>query len=334
MNSNILITVIIPAFNVEEWIERCISSVISQTYQNLEIIVIDDGSTDSTGELIDRFAEKDERIIAVHQENAGLIQVRERGISMATGDYIGFVDGDDEIEPDMYERLVKNALLYDAGISQCGILYCFYDGRQKPMHGSGELRVFSKTEGCRELLKGKLFEPSLCNKIYKKELLINSCADETVLNNEDLLRNMIVFSRCEKSVLEDFCGYRYWRRSESMSNHRDVVRIGNNLLQARKLILEHSIPEIKNEALESYLTAAISIYSRLAYRRGPEAAQLREKCISILKDNRSDMKMISSRIRMRAEAILHMPLLYNAAYKLHHKLKRMQTRKRTRHQNH
>ena len=214
MNENIKITVIVPAYNVEEWFPRCIESILSQTHRALEIIVINDGSTDGTAQLINEYAKKDNRIVAVHQDNAGLIEVRERGIEMATGEYIGFVDGDDEIEPDMYERLLENALQYDAEISQCGILYCFYDGRTKKMHGTGEVSVFNDVEGYRELMQGIHMEPSLCNKLYKRELLQDSCPDKSIVNNEDLLRNSDLFSRAKKSVLEDFCGYHYWGRAE------------------------------------------------------------------------------------------------------------------------
>ena len=109
MSKDIKITVIVPAYNVEDWFPRCIERILNQTHRAIDVVVINDGSTDGSGQLVDEYAKKDNRIVAVHQENAGLIEVRERGIKMATGQYIGFVDGDDEIEPDMFERLLDNA---------------------------------------------------------------------------------------------------------------------------------------------------------------------------------------------------------------------------------
>lgn len=93
MTETVKISVIIPAYNVEPWIEACLESVCNQTYRDLEIIVIDDGSTDKTGAIIDSYANKDRRIVVTHQENSGLVAVRELGIKIASGQYIGFVDG-------------------------------------------------------------------------------------------------------------------------------------------------------------------------------------------------------------------------------------------------
>ena len=120
---NGLISVVIPAYNIASWLPRCLESVICQTYQNLEIIVIDDGSTDATSQILDDYANRDKRIIAVHQSNSGLVSVRNTGISMAHGEFIAFIDGDDAVEPDIYERLLNNARKYDADISHCGVAF-------------------------------------------------------------------------------------------------------------------------------------------------------------------------------------------------------------------
>lgn len=320
MNENIKITVIVPAYNVEEWFPRCIKSILNQTYQALEIIVINDGSTDGTDQLINEYAKKDSRIVAVHQENAGLIEVRERGIKMATGQYIGFVDGDDEIEPDMYERLLGNALQYDAEISQCGILYCFYDGRTKKMHGTDKVSVFNNVEGYRELMQGIRMEPSLCNKLYKKELLRDSCPDKSIVNNEDLLRNSVLFRRAKKSVLEDFCGYHYWRRTESMSNNARAVQNSNNILKARKLIMEQADADIWPYAFFCYVSALVSSYNSLISLGSDEAAQLRKYCKSELHKRKMHFLHLSPGIRYRSYGILYFPLLYNLFYLMHIKL--------------
>ena len=98
---NNLISVIVPAYNIASWLSRCLDSILAQTHKNLEIIVIDDGSTDGTSQIIDEYVKKDSRIVAIHQKNTGLVAVRNIGIEIAQGDWIGFVDGDDAIDPDM-----------------------------------------------------------------------------------------------------------------------------------------------------------------------------------------------------------------------------------------
>ena len=114
-----------PCYNIREYLPRCIESILAQTYKNLEIILISDGSTDGTDEIIREYAKKDSRIIPIFKENSGVSDTRNRGLDIATGDYIGFVDGDDYIEPEMYETLLKNAIENNADISHCGYQMVF-----------------------------------------------------------------------------------------------------------------------------------------------------------------------------------------------------------------
>ena len=122
-----LVSVIIPAYNIEDYIGRCLDSIISQTYKNLEIIVVDDGSRDYTGEILDNYAKKDRRIKVIHKENGGVSSARNKGIEAAEGDYIGFIDGDDLIEPGMYKTLVDLLEEENADIAHCGYQMVFPD---------------------------------------------------------------------------------------------------------------------------------------------------------------------------------------------------------------
>ena len=119
------ISIIVPAYNIETYLARTLDSILAQTYPNIEVIVVNDGSKDGTGAVLDRFATQDPRIRAIHKENGGVTSARLRGLAEATGEWIGFVDGDDLIEPDMYARLLENALKYDADISHCGYRMVF-----------------------------------------------------------------------------------------------------------------------------------------------------------------------------------------------------------------
>lgn len=116
-----LVSVIITCYNVEKYLSKCIESVINQTYKNLEIIIIDDGSRDKSGYICDYYEGQDDRIRLVHQNNSGPGNARNVGIEMATGDYIGFVDGDDYIEPDMVERMISGIVQNDCDIAACGV---------------------------------------------------------------------------------------------------------------------------------------------------------------------------------------------------------------------
>ena len=135
-----LISVIVPVYNLEGELPRCLNSICAQTHQELEIIVVDDGSRDGSRAVIEDYARRDVRIKPIFKENGGVTSARLRGISKATGAWIGFIDGDDEIEPEMYERLLKNAEKYGADISHCGYQMVFSDGRVNHFHNSGIIR--------------------------------------------------------------------------------------------------------------------------------------------------------------------------------------------------
>lgn len=117
IHENIQISVIVAAYNIEKYLARCLDSICSQTYHNLEIFVVDDGSTDKTPQICDEYAAKDERIRVIHQNNMGLSGARNSALKEATGEYIGYVDGDDYIEPDMYENMLDACLQNDAQLA-------------------------------------------------------------------------------------------------------------------------------------------------------------------------------------------------------------------------
>lgn len=115
-----MISIIVPVYNVEKYVRKCLDSVVNQAYKDLEILIVDDGSTDGSGKICDEY-KKDDRVKVFHTENRGLSAARNYGIDRAHGEWIGFVDSDDWIEPDMYEVLLKSALETDADIVECGV---------------------------------------------------------------------------------------------------------------------------------------------------------------------------------------------------------------------
>ncbi|MFR2551722.1 MAG: glycosyltransferase [Clostridioides difficile] len=123
------ISIIVPVYNVEKYLEKCVRSILAQTFTDFELILVDDGSLDSSGAMCDQFAEQDQRVKVIHKENGGLSDARNAGIELATGEYLGFVDSDDYIADDMYELLYTNIVKEDADLSICGI-YDVYEGKE------------------------------------------------------------------------------------------------------------------------------------------------------------------------------------------------------------
>lgn len=167
-----LISVIVAAYNIEAYIERGVRSVCEQTYRNLEIIVVDDGSVDATGTILDKLAESDARIQVIHEENGGLSHARNTGIARARGNYIGFVDGDDWIDPDMYEKLFS--ALQD---KQADLAVCRYRqiSRSRTLDESVDRAVlFEGQEALRAYVEEReefAIQNAAWNKLYRKELL-------------------------------------------------------------------------------------------------------------------------------------------------------------------
>lgn len=216
LNKNPKVSIIIPVYNIAPYLERCLESVRYQTYKELQIIIIDDGSTDQTGQIADSFAEKDKRFHVIHKENRGVSAARKTGLEQAVGEYIGFVDGDDYIEPEMYEKLVGLAVEYDADIAHCGYQMVFPD-RVDLYHGTKRLKVQDTYTGVKDLLEGTLVEPGLVNKIYRHKLFEDVEYDENIVINEDLLLNYFLFHRSEKAVFIDVPYYHYMVRKNSAS---------------------------------------------------------------------------------------------------------------------
>lgn len=217
------ISVIVPAYNIQNYISRCLDSILNQTYTNIEIIIVDDGSCDKTPEILDQYDKQYENITVIHKKNNGVSQARIDGINGATGDWIGFVDGDDEIEADMFEQLLNNALEYNVEISHCGYQMIFPSGRIDKYYDTDQLFIQSNKRGIVDLLNGTLIEPGLWNKLYKHDLFnrINiSKIDTSIKINEDLLLNYFLFKASKKSVYNDKCLYHYMIRENSAATSK------------------------------------------------------------------------------------------------------------------
>lgn len=263
-----MISIIIPAYNVENYIVPCLDSLAAQTYSDIEIIVVDDGSTDGTPDLLDAYAKKDERIRVIHKENEGVTSARLCGLKACSGQWIGFVDGDDLVEPEMYERLLGNAVHHDADISHCGYQMVFPDHTDY-YYNTGRLI----NENGREALKGIVsgaFEPGLCNKLYCRRLLdglLNrGIMDCSIRINEDLLMNYYLFREAGSAVFEDFCPYHYMVHKGSAANSTLRPYKLNDQLKVRRKMVEESVgdEELCSLCRQSLIQRLISIASMSA----------------------------------------------------------------------
>ena len=327
LNDEMLLSIIIPAYNIEKYIAKCLDSIMAQTYHPLEVIVVDDGSIDATPAILDEYALKYERIHVIHKENGGVTSARLCGLEYARGEWISFVDGDDWLEQDMFEHLIMNALKYHTEISHCGYQMVFPD-RIDYYYNTGKIMYQETREALKELLAGS-FEPGLWNKIYRRSLisgLLQKVSIDTGIRiNEDLLMNYYLFREAKTLIYEDFCPYHYQIRkgsaatsSAQLNKMKDPVKVWNIISKDTK-----DDPELHSICISNLAEKLIRFSTIPAKNKEDEIktcilesrAQLKKLIPVILRD-----PQISLRIRLLAGFAVSMPALYHRVHKLYQTL--------------
>lgn len=215
-----LISVIVPIYNVEQYLNRCVDSLVNQTYQNLEIILVDDGSPDGCPVLCDNWARKDSRIIVIHKNNGGLSSARNAALDVCSGNVIAFVDSDDWVEPDMFGTMLKSMQEHNADIVQCGVLKTHENGQSVLVDDNLPIRTFSGEEALHDFLYHKnRMTSAVWNKIYKASLF--QMGDEQLrfpegLNSEDYYLLCHAYRQMNKLYYNPRALYHYCVRENSI----------------------------------------------------------------------------------------------------------------------
>ena len=223
------ISVIVPVYKVEKYLKRCVDSIINQTYRNLEIILVDDGSPDSCPAMCDKFAEKDSRIIVIHKENGGLSDARNAGLDIAKGEYFGFVDSDDYISPIMYETLLNRILSDKSELAVCEYVRVYdSDEREKSEKTLQEThkRCYSPDEFISELFLQRSGAYVVAwSKLYRREIFSTLRFPFGKQHEDEFIIHRVI-AQCQKISYAEDTLYYYWQRGESiMSREFDVRRL-------------------------------------------------------------------------------------------------------------
>lgn len=235
-----LVSVIVPAYNSEKTIKKCILSIINQTYKNLQIIIVNDGSTDETVNIIKLLASEDERIRIIDINNSGVSHARNVGIDNANGEYITFVDSDDTIELDMYTFLYEIMNKYNAQIAHCSYNNITLNNECVPVGNSGRIIRQNHDEALSCIISGELFAGGTCNKMYKADLFCNIRFDEKIKFNEDVLINYLLFNKVKTSVYSDKAFYNYYASPISATHSANAVKAGEECFYVAEKIFEMS----------------------------------------------------------------------------------------------
>lgn len=223
------LSVIVPAYNVENFIKQCVDSILAQTFTDFELLLVDDGAKDDTGKICDEYAHKDARVRVIHKQNGGLVSARKAGIAEATGEYIAYVDGDDWVAEEMFEHLCTVAKNEDADIVIADFMIAKEKGGE-PLTQNMDAGIYDKKALCEQiypnmLCKGEYFsfgfQPSLCSKLFKRSLLTPNqlAVANSIKLGEDAACSYPCMLQAEKIVyLKEYYYYFYRIRETSISH--------------------------------------------------------------------------------------------------------------------
>lgn len=247
-----LVSVVIPVYNVENYLERCVKSVIEQDYHNLEILLVDDGSTDRSGEMCDYFSLMDSRIKVIHKENGGLSSARNTALDILKGDYIFFVDSDDYIFPGIISKLLGACIKYHAEIACCG-----YKSGKRLYYCNGKIQVFDAITAAKKVLSCNGMDNNAVYKLYKKELFENIRYPLYIY--EVIPVTYRIFLKAKQVVSIGRCGYFVEKREGSITRssfgYNDLFFTEISKQEYEKI--KREFPDLKCYAYGFYLNTII-----------------------------------------------------------------------------
>lgn len=260
------ISIIVPIYNVEPYIGKCVESLVIQTYPNIEILLIDDGSTDNSGKVCDSLQEKyPEKVKVIHSDNRGLSAARNIGINNSTGSMIGFVDGDDWVEKEMFETLHKLITENNADLSVCGVKYDF-DNDESSLYKTDKSELCNQKEIYYNLINNNQFLGYACNKLFKRELIQNLRFDEDLFSSEDIDFCSKYARGCSKAAYNDSELYHYRQRLGSMTGDfsysfrkLSVIKAFEGLIP----IYEHYCPALTFQIKRFLLKQNLNVLGRI-----------------------------------------------------------------------
>ena len=264
------VSIIVPVYNVEKYLQKCITTIVNQTYKNLEIILVDDGSTDGSGALCDELAATDERISVIHKENGGLSDARNAGLDASTGDYIAFVDSDDYVDSDFVELLVNSLEEHNADVSCCRFTRVWEDGRAEQIGNDGITESYEGADALKEYLWARKMDPFVCNKLFKAQLLGNQTHNA---NHRRFIKGILgednpfcieLFKATNRVVLVGASKYNYLQaRDGAITSSRVTQRKIDSIFywDTVRLDCKENYPELEKYALRRELLFYIGLYN-------------------------------------------------------------------------
>lgn len=309
-----LVSIIVPVYNVEKYLRQCIDSIINQTYKNIEIILVDDGSTDNSGKICDEYAKKDKRIKVIHKKNGGLSDARNVGIEKATGETLSFVDSDDFVEEDMIETMFNELIKKNVKI----VVHGYYIKKaEKIAHKKiNEEKVISDMEAIKLCFCDNNFGFYVWNKIYKKELF-EKIRFPKGKNSED----RYVVPRLIKNAKEVYYNsspiYYYLQRDESIVHSKEKINF--DALDADNYLvkyIEENYKELEKLAQKSLINDSLIIYNKMYLQNKMNKNMERRIYKNIKKYYIKIKKKENVKFRIKVNLFLNLREIYNLIIKI------------------
>ena len=271
-----LISIIVPVYRVEAYLGKCIDSILAQTLRDLELILVDDGSPDRCGALCDDYAAKDSRIRVLHTTNQGVAMARNAGLELATGRFIGFVDSDDWIEPDMYDVLWCQIEHDASDIAVCSMWYGFA-GKQVAPHRSGLVQVMDGYRFAEMISEDVVITNHLCNKLFRREILAG-CHFPAGREYEDVALFTLLLPRISKVSYVELPKYHYVQRRDGICGlNKPASRWARyESCRERRAWIISRYPELDRYAAASLIRPGFVVYDGFVVGLGVPAAQAKQ----------------------------------------------------------
>ena len=284
-----LISVIVPVYKVERYLDRCVESIVAQTYSNLEIILVDDGSPDSSGAMCEAWAQRDGRIKVVHKPNGGLSDARNAGVAACTGEYIGFVDSDDYIAPDMYERLSELIMDPQVSIAVCGVADVYSDHTDTP--DVVQTSIMTSEEALSDIFLNKTLMVGVPPRLYPAWLMheVSSPVGKT---HEDAFIVVDLFSRVERVAIDTTPRYFYCHNEGTITSSPSVRGLSDNVdaWERNRILVEKHFPAIIDDVMFRCYWAHFDVLDGLLLSvRTPADEERMNEVIAWLKNHRMDI---------------------------------------------
>lgn len=317
-----LISIVVPIFNMEKYLEKCVNSIINQTYSNLEIILVNDGSTDRSGAICDNYKKIDKRVKVIHKDNGGLSDARNAGIKIAKGKYIGFVDSDDWLELDMYENMYNEMCLSDADVVICGRIIEYANGNCVKWYNKKRLEM-DNIDALISLNSFCSFDMAAWDKLYKTNLF-KDILYPYGKKCEDCYTTYKIFDKCKKIVYLPKCYYHYYQREGSISNGKTVNMDFIFASLEQMDYIEKTHPEILVVAKSNYAFSNNALYHFMLennIRDNDKMSKMLKEARKYKKDVYKN-KYITNRKKFNYFIFVNMPIIYNFIIKLKYKIKK------------